>query len=65
MPSSVIEKMDYYPGTNTLRIYFLSGKIYDYIDVSEGVYKRMKAAISKGGFFNKYIKGHFTFKKVD
>lgn len=65
MPSSVIAGMTYFADTTTLRIYFVSGKIYDYINVSESLHKRMKASFSKGGFFNKYIKDKFPFKKVD
>lgn len=65
MPSSVIAGMIYFADTATLRIYFISGKVYDYINVSEGLYKRMKASFSKGGFFNKYVKDKFPFRKVD
>jgi hypothetical protein len=64
MPSTVIARMDYYSDTRTLRIYFLSGRAYDYLNVSEILYKRMKASFSKGGFFNKYIRDKFSFRKI-
>lgn len=64
MPSSVVSAMRYYPDTGTLRIIFVSGMVYDYKEVPERVYKKMKAAISKGSFLNQHIKGKYDYKKV-
>lgn len=38
--------------------------VYDYKKVPEKVYKKMKAATSKGTFLNHYIKGKYDYKKV-
>lgn len=65
MPSSVIATFSYDPGTHTLRVVFLSGMIYDYLDVPENVYLDMKSSRSKGIFLNKHIKGHFPFRKIE
>jgi hypothetical protein len=64
MPSSVVRNMSYDPASNTLRVVFVSGMVYDYQDVPETVYHAMKTSGSKGTYLNKYIKGHYTFKKV-
>lgn len=65
MPSSVVSAIRYYPGTSTLRIIFVSGMVYDYEKVPETVYKKMKAASSKGTFLNHHIKGAYQYKKVN
>jgi hypothetical protein len=65
MPSSVVAHMIYKPETQTLRIVYVSGMVYDYIQVPESVYLEMKAAFSKGTFLNERIKGHYPFKKVN
>jgi len=56
MPGSVVSAIKYFPYTSTLRIIFVSGTIYDYTDVPEKIYNRMKMAFSKGTYLNKYIK---------
>lgn len=64
MPSSVVAHIHYYPETKVLRITFVSGLIYDYLDVPEKIYRAMKSSGSKGTYLNKYIKGAFHFEKV-
>ena len=64
MPSSVIANMLYEPGSSTLRVRFLSGAVYEYRKVPAAVYDAMKKAVSKGTYLNKYIKGHYPFKKI-
>lgn len=64
MPSSVVANMSYNALSSTLRVIFVSGMIYDYLKVPQEEYKAMKAASSKGSYLNKYIKGHYKFKKV-
>ena len=64
MPSSVVLKIDYDADATTLRITFVSGKIYAYENVPEATYVAMKSAFSKGIFFNDHIKGKYSFKKV-
>ena len=64
MPSSVVLKIDYDADATTLRITFVSGKIYAYENVPKDTYVAMKSAFSKGIFFNDHIKGKYSFKKV-
>jgi hypothetical protein len=63
MPSSVVSSMHYDPGSSTLTIVYVSGEVYDYLEVPESKYKAMKSSGSKGTYLNKYIKGHYEFKK--
>jgi len=65
MPSSVVSGIHYYPSTGTLRVIFVSGTIYDYLNVPEKVYKEMKTAFSKGIYLNQYIKGIYQYKKIN
>ncbi|GEP93421.1 KTSC domain-containing protein [Chitinophaga terrae (ex Kim and Jung 2007)] len=65
MPSSVVAHMIYKPETQTLRIVYVSGMVYDYSPVPESVYQEMKAAFSKGTFLNEKIKGRYPYKKVN
>jgi hypothetical protein len=64
MPSTVIASTKYDPETATLRVIFLSGAIYDYLNVPPQVYGEMKNAFSKGTFLNERIKTSYEFKKV-
>jgi len=65
MPSSVVARMHYYAETKILRVVFVSGMIYDYLDVPEEVYMAMKTSGSKGIYLNTHIKGNYAFKKVE
>ena len=62
MPSSVISKVSYDAKTAMLRITFVSGTVYDYMDVPSEVYKEMMASFSKGKYFNEHIKGRYDFQ---
>ena len=65
MPSTVVTHMQYFPDKEVLRITFVSGLVYDYLDVPEKVYRAMKSSGSKGIYLNKYIKGAYNFKLVN
>ena len=64
MPSSVVAHMNYDAGSSTLRIRFVSGILYEYKNVPEKVFRAMKSSDSKGAYLNRYIKGHYDFKKI-
>lgn len=64
MPSSVISHFSYDMDSSTLKITFVSGKIYKYNDVPQEVYDEMKANGSKGRYFNYFIKDRYKFKKI-
>ena len=61
MPSSVIRKWDYDDAAQRLDIVFVSGKHYSYHDVPPEVVEEMRAAFSKGSYFNRHIRDHFDF----
>jgi hypothetical protein len=64
MPSTVIRSFIHIPESNILRITFVTGTIYDYLDVSVETYEAMKASFAKGIFFNEKIKGKYECVKV-
>jgi hypothetical protein len=65
MPSSVVSRFEYDPLSSTLRVIYVSGAMYDYLEVPEQIYVAMKQSGAKGIFLNKNIKGHYPFKKVN
>jgi hypothetical protein len=64
MPSFVVDNYEYDLKTHTLTVRFLSGLVYNYINVPEKNYKEMHASVSKGRYLNFKIKGEFEFEKV-
>ena len=65
MPSSVIHRFRYNSSSHTLRVWFVSGKAYDYKKIPEEVYNELITASSKGKFLNEEIKGKYTYEKVN
>jgi hypothetical protein len=64
MPSSVIRRYSYSQSSQTLRVVFVSGAVYDYFDVPPEVADAFSAVRSKGEFFGKVIRPSFRFEKV-
>lgn len=64
MPSTVVAEMEYDPRGKNLRIRFVSGLVYEYLDVPEKVFSSMRHSGSKGAFLNRYIKGHYKFRRL-
>jgi hypothetical protein len=64
MPSSVIGTYYYNEKEKTLTIIFTSGNKYQYQDVPERIYRNLQSSSSKGIFFNREIKGIYSFKKI-
>lgn len=65
MASSAIEKYFFKKDTRSLIIVFVSGIAYRYKNVPETIFKEMKRALSKGIFFNRYIKDRYAFEKIE
>jgi len=65
MPSSVVKYFSYDAGARRLRVHFVGGHIYDYLDVPPDVFEAMKRSGSKGTFLNTRIKGKYVFAKVE
>ena len=64
MPSTVIRWFAYDAGRQTLTITFRSGRVYRYEKVPQVIYGEMKAAFSKGEFFNTHIRDRYPFAAV-
>lgn len=65
MPSTAISTYVYDPERSTLRVKFVSGLVYDYLDVPVEVYQSMRQSYSKGSFLNRYVKGQYAFRKIE
>lgn len=65
MPSSVIRSYRYDPARRELGVVFQSQRRYIYSEVPAETYAAMKAAFSKGEFFNRHIRDKFTFRRDD
>lgn len=65
MPSSVIDHFSYDLSTKTLVITFVTGMAYHYLNVPQKIHLSLKAASSKGSYFNFYIKDKFKFEKFE
>lgn len=64
MPSAVIAAYDYDASNETLTIQYHSGKVYNYLQVPEKVFKKMRSTMVKGIWFNRHIKGKYPFEEV-
>lgn len=64
MPSTVIDLFNYDHHTATLKIIFRSGNAYAYKNVPEEVFAGLKAAPSKGQYFNSHIKHKYAFNHL-
>lgn len=65
MPSSVIAGYHYNEAKHILTIRYVSGMVYEYLEVPATVYGEMRKWTSKGAFLNKKIKGKYDFRKVE
>jgi len=64
MPSSVIRAFDYDPQARRLGVTFVTGRRYAYLDVPQQVADALRAAFSKGEYFNHAIRDHFRFERM-
>lgn len=64
MPSTVINRLDYAPLTQTLTVYYQSGQVYSYKQVPETVYKELKASRVKGRYLRFFIKDKYPFERL-
>jgi hypothetical protein len=64
MPSAVIAAYKYDAASETLTIRYDSGKVYNYLQVPEKIFKEMRSTMVKGIWFNRHIKGKYPFEEV-
>jgi hypothetical protein len=63
MPSTVIRSYRYDSKRRALAIVFQTGRAYTYREVPAETYAALKAAFSKGEFFNRHIRDKFAFTR--
>ena len=63
MPSSVIRAFFYDAAQQQLNVVFTTGRRYSYHAVPAVLFEAMKAAFSKGEFFNAHIRDRFAFTR--
>ena len=62
--SSNLKSVGFDAKTKTLEVEFIHGGVYSYFDVPEEVFAGLMKAESKGGFFQKNVRGQFRFKRI-
>jgi hypothetical protein len=65
MPSTAIRTFSYDPQTRTLFVTFIDGDLYAYRGVEAETYQAMRAAISKGRFFARRLRGRYAYAKIE
>ncbi len=64
MPSTAVAKIEYDQTRQRLTVTFLTGRIYEYVDVPAEVAASFQSAYSKGTFFNSYIRDRYDFREL-
>jgi len=64
MPSTAIANIKYDDRRNRLTVTFVTGRIYEYVDVPSEVAASFLSANSKGTFFNIYIRDRYDFREM-
>lgn len=62
--SSNIDSIGYDENTQTLRVRFLNGSLYEYRNVPLMEFEQLKQAPSKGSYLNRNIKGTYPYERV-
>jgi len=62
--SSAIRSKGYDPKAHVLEIAFRGGGVYDYAGVSRQRVTALEQANSKGRYFNRAIKGSYSYRRV-
>jgi lysyl-tRNA synthetase class 2 len=63
MPSTVIAAFRYFEGRRALEVTFRCRRVYTYREVPPKVAAAMKAAFSKGEYFNAHIRDRYEFTR--
>jgi KTSC domain-containing protein len=64
MPSSAIADIEYDYERERLTVTFVTGRIYEYVDVPGEVVASFQSAFAKGTFFNTYIRDRYDFREL-
>jgi len=63
--SSFFHSVGYDKKSQILEIEFLNGGVYEYSEIPKKLHEDLMAAESHGKYYNQYIKGQFTSKKLE
>ena len=64
MASTTLAAAAYTASSRQLELEFVDGRRYLYSGVTESLYRDLLSAVSKGTFFNQYIRGRFRYAKL-
>jgi hypothetical protein len=64
MPSSAIADIEYDSERERLTVTFVTGRIYEYVDVPSEVAASFRSAFAKGTFFSTYIRDRYDFREL-
>ena len=65
MPSTAVADIRYdHARAKRLAVTFVTGRIYEYVDVPVEVAASFQSAFSKGTFFNTYIRDRYDFREI-
>ena len=64
MPSNPVAEIRYDNVRERLAVTFVTGRVYEYIDVPVEVAASFRSAFSKGTFFNTYIRDRYDFREI-
>jgi hypothetical protein len=64
MPSTAVADIRYDRARERLTVTFVTGRIYEYVDVPVEVAASFLSAFSKGTFFNTYIRDRYDFREM-
>jgi lysyl-tRNA synthetase class 2 len=64
MPSTVIRRFAYDPAARALDVTFVTGRRYRYAGVPPTEVEAMRAAFSKGRYFNARIRDRYSFVEL-
>jgi len=64
MSSTAVADLDYDQARERLTVTFVTGRIYEYIDVPPEVAASFQSAYSKGSFFNGYVRDRYDFREL-
>lgn len=62
--SSNVQGIGFSDRTQTLRIWFLNGSVYDYKNVPIMEFEQLRNAQSVGSYLNRNIKGNYSYEKI-
>jgi hypothetical protein len=64
MSSNAVADIKYDHARERLTVTFVTGRIYEYVDVPVEVAASFQSAFSKGTFFSTYIRDRYDFREV-